>query len=204
MQSIRAFLRNQFGRPTGLWGHVAGRIMAGRPSNLDRIRWTISLLGIQPRDRVLEIGFGPGIAVELASKLATQGFIAGVDHSEVMVRQAGKRNATAVRNGKVALLHGSVSDLPAFQEPFDKIFTINSVHFWNDPINRFRDLRQLLKPGGLIAVTIQPRSRGATDESANRVGEELAADLERAGFSRTRLEMHQAKPVAVACALGVR
>jgi len=178
--------------------------MARSPSNLDRIRWTISLLEIKPHDRVLEIGFGPGIAIELASKFATRGFIAGVDHSEVMVRQAAKRNAPDIRNGKVALLHGSVANLPTFGEPFDKIFTINSVHFWTDPIDRLRDLRQLLKPGGLIAVTIQPRSRGATDESAKLIGEEIAANLERAGFSRSRLEMRQTKPVAVACALGIR
>ena len=56
-----AFVR-QFSRPTGLLGRVAGLIMATRPSNLERNMRTLALADIQPEDRVLEIGFGPGVA----------------------------------------------------------------------------------------------------------------------------------------------
>ena len=203
-QLIRQFLRAQFGRPTGFWGSIAGKIMASTPSNQDRIRWTISLLDIKPADRVLEIGFGPGYAIELVSKIAVKGMVAGVDHSEVMVRQASKRNAGALRDGRVDLQHGSISDLPKFNEPFDKIFTINSIHFWNDPIDCLKKLRELLRPGGLIAVTLQPRSRSATDATTKEIGKEVAANLERAGFSQVRLEIRKIKPVSVACVLGVR
>ena len=204
LQSIRRFLRAQFGRPTGFWGNIAGMIMANTPSNHDRICWTISLLDIKPDDRLLEIGFGPGYAIELISKSASKGFIAGVDHSEVMVRHAGKRNARAIREGKVALRLGSASNLPKFNEPFDKIFTINSIHFWNKPIECLKELRKLLRPGGLIAVTLQPRSRSATDATTKEIGKEVAMNLERAGFSQVRLEIRQTKPVSVACALGIR
>jgi SAM-dependent methyltransferase len=203
-QAVRRFLRAQFGRPTGLWGSIAGRIMARSPSNNDRSRWTVSLLDIKRDDRLLEIGFGPGIAIELASKMATEGFVAGVDHSEVMVRQATKRNAAAIRDGKVALYLGSAAKLPSFDQPFDKIFTINSLHFWTDPIDRLKELRDLLKPGGMIAVTIQPRSRSASDATAMLIGQELVANLERAGFFNNRVEIRQAKPVSVACALGIK
>ncbi|MHC4265878.1 MAG: methyltransferase domain-containing protein, partial [Planctomycetota bacterium] len=75
--------------------------MAYTPSNEERVQWTISLLNISPNDRVLEIGFGPGFAIELISKIATEGLVVGVDHSEVMVRHASKRNARAIRDGKV-------------------------------------------------------------------------------------------------------
>lgn len=204
VQAIRRFLREQFGHPTGFWGSIVGKIMAYRPSNKDRIRWTISLLNIKPDDRLLEIGFGPGFAIELASRVATEGFIAGVDHSEVMVRHAGKRNARALQAGKVMLQLGSSSNLPKFDEPFDKVFSINSIHFWNEPIDCLRELRKLLKPGGLIAVTIQPRSRGATDATTMEIGKEVAMNLERAGFSQCRLEIRQTKPVSVACALGIK
>ena len=49
----------QFRRPTGLLGRLAGWIMANRPSNIERNRWTVDLLRVQPADHVLEIGFGP-------------------------------------------------------------------------------------------------------------------------------------------------
>ena len=63
----------QFGRPTGFWGNLAGMIMAYRPSNRQRNDWTIALLDIQPQDRVLEIGFGPGVAIEKLARLPSMG-----------------------------------------------------------------------------------------------------------------------------------
>jgi SAM-dependent methyltransferase len=202
--TIRRFLRAQFGRPTGFWGNIAGKIMARAPSNQERIQWTIALLDIKPDDRILEIGFGPGVAIELASKIASEGFIAGVDHSEVMVRQASRRNDRAIRGGKVMLRLGSVANLPKFNESFDKIFTINSIHFWHEPIDCLKELWKLLRPGGLIAVTIQPRSRSATDATTKEIGEEVTMNLKRAGFSQCKLEIRQIKPVSVACAIGIK
>jgi SAM-dependent methyltransferase len=201
---LKRFLRAQFGRPAGLLGHLVGRIMVRTPSNMERIRWTLSLLNVRPTDRVLEIGFGPGIAIELVSKVVRAGCVVGLDHSDVMVRQAGRRNAEAIRAGRVELRHGSVSDLPAFGRLFDRIFTINSIHFWHEPIECLKALRLALKPGGMIAVTIQPRSRAATDETTKLIGEEVVANLARAGFTQCRLEIRDTKPVATACAIGVR
>ena len=199
---LRPLLRAQFGQPTGLFGEIAGRIMARTRSNTERTRWTLSLLDLKAADRVLEIGFGPGIAIQLASRIASQGLVAGVDHSQVMVRHATKRNARAVREGRVELRLGSAEELPAFDQPFDKIFTINSIHFWENPVESLKRLRQLLKPGGLVAITLQPRSRNATDDAARVIGEELVANLERAGFSQCRLELRRIHPAVVACALG--
>lgn len=71
--------------------------MATRPSNLERNMRTLALVDIQPDDRVLEIGFGPGIAIERAAELARRGKVIGVDHSELMLRQASRRNATCHR-----------------------------------------------------------------------------------------------------------
>lgn len=201
---MRRFLRAQFGRPTGFWGHVAGTIMAWTPSNTERIRWTISLLKPQPQDRILEIGFGPGIAIELVSRITTEGLVVGVDHSAVMVQHAARRNAKAVRDGRVVLRHGSVSALSLSNWRFDTIFTINSIHFWADPVDRLSELHELLRPGGLIAVTIQPRTRQATGETAERIGQEVVANLKRAGFADCRLEMKPTLPVHIACALGRR
>jgi len=203
LRALKRILRAQFGRPTGWVGTLVGRIMVRTPSNLDRIHWTLSLLDVKPTDRILEIGFGPGMAVELLTRRVPGGFIAGIDHSDVMVRQASRRNAAAIRDGRVVLQVGSASNPPVFPEAFDTIFTINSIHFWNEPQACLAGLRRVLRPGGRIAVTLQPRSHNATDETTRAIGEELVATLERAGFSDCRLEMAPFKPVAVACALGV-
>lgn len=200
-QAIRRVSRTQFGRPTGLLGNVAGFLMARTPSNLERIRWTLSLLDVKPHDRVLEVGFGPGVAIELLSKIATRGFVAGIDHSDEMVRHAARRNAEAVRAGRIVLSQASASAPPAFDEPFDKIFTINSIHFWNEPVECLKNLRKLLRPGGVMAVTLQARTRAATDATTAILGEEIAGKLERAGFSRCEVKIKKTAPVATACVL---
>src|SRR5918996_4943351 len=112
-RSITVAIRSQFMRPRGFAGRLAGWEMALRPSNRKRNVWAVSLLDVQPTDRVLEIGFGPGIAVRELSRRASQGLVVGIDHSEVMLRQAARRNAAAVGRGSVELRLGSADDLPA-------------------------------------------------------------------------------------------
>src|SRR5688572_21018963 len=73
---IRRFLRAQFGRPSGFIGSIVGKIMARTASNHERMHWTLSLVEILPTDRVLEIGFGPGFAIQRSSALASRGFVA--------------------------------------------------------------------------------------------------------------------------------
>ena len=201
-QRVFRWLAGQFGRPHGLGGHLAGWVMAHRSSNRRRNRWAVSLLDVQPTDRVLEIGFGPGIAIGELSRLAIQGQVYGVDHSEVMVRQARRRNATAVRSGRVELRAGSVEDLPTLDEPVDKILAVNSMGFWPEPVERLKELRARLRPGGWIAIVSQPRCPGATERTSRRAAQEIEAALKEAGVSRTRVETLALDPPAV-CVLGV-
>jgi SAM-dependent methyltransferase len=150
----------------------------------------------------LELGFGPGLAIWELSRIAVEGYVCGIDHSELMLRRARKRNAHGLRRGVVDLRLGSVVELPKFDAPFDKILAVNTIVFWSEPVARLAELRQLLRSGGLIAVAHQPRGRGATDETSAAEGREIAASLDRAGFSRVRLKTMRLKP-AVVCAVGV-
>ena len=80
----------------------------------------VDLLEVQPQDRVLEVGFGPGVVIELLSNRAREGLIAGVDPSREMVAQAQARNAAAIQRGSVDLRFGSVEQLPFPDNSFDK------------------------------------------------------------------------------------
>jgi ubiquinone/menaquinone biosynthesis C-methylase UbiE len=201
-QRVLAAAYAQFGRPSGFWGRAAGLLMAHRSSNRRRNAWAVSLLEVRPDDRVLEIGFGPGLAILELSRIAHDGYVCGIDHSELMVREAGRRNADGIRRGVVDLRLGSVDALPAFDVPFDKILAVNAFLFWNEPDARLEALRRLLRPGGLIAVAHQPRGPGASDETSAAKGREIAALLVRTGFSDVRVETMSLKP-AVVCALGL-
>jgi SAM-dependent methyltransferase len=176
--------------------------MAARGSNRERTLRSIDLLGVRAGDRVLEIGFGPGVSIHALAARAGHGRVVGVDHSATMLRQARRRNAAAIRSGRVELHCAAVEDLPRFAEPFDRILTVNCEMFWRDPAARFPELRERLAPGGRIAVTYQPRHPGASDADARRKGAELAALLGQSGFTAVRVETLPLAPVAAVCVLG--
>jgi len=135
---------------------------------------------------------------ELAQR-ATRGLVVGVDHSEVMLHQAQKRNAAAVRAGRVDLRLGSAESLPVLDAPFDKILAVNSLLFWADPVARLGELGSRLRPGGKIAIAFQPRGPGSNDETAARAGREIAESFASAGFTEVRVETRDLRPTPVVC-----
>jgi len=206
---MKNYLISQFGRPNGLIGRLAGRIMAHRASNKLRNRWTVDLLGLQPSDQVLEIGFGPGIALARVAGCLTDGQVVGLDHSETMCDMAKNRNRKAVRDGKVSLVSGSVEELDQIDDeslngPFDHIFGINVVMFWKNPVSVFKLLRQRLSSSGQLAFTFQPRIGSVTDEAALSAADRMVGQLRDAGFQNIRVErLESLSPMAV-CVLARR
>jgi SAM-dependent methyltransferase len=140
-QRLFGAVMTQFVRPHGFAGRLAGREMALRPSNRKRNRWAVALLEVQPQDHIPEIGFGPGLAIRELARRATDGFVLGIEHSEVMVRQATIRNRAAVEQGRVELRLGSALDLRDFSEMFDKALAVNNFGMWPEPEARLKDLR---------------------------------------------------------------
>jgi hypothetical protein len=61
-----------------------------------------------------------------------------------------------------------------------------------------------MKPGGTIALTSQPRSRGATNEDTRLGAERIAESLRAAGFGDVRAGILPMKPVDAVCVLGKR
>ena len=173
----------QFGGPSGVLGGVAGWIMAYRHGNRRRNRWAISLLGIEAADRILEIGFGPGLALADACRQAPEGEVVGLDHSETMFRQASRRLRKEIRAGRVDLRLADVATLDDSQRPFDRILTVNAFQFWGEPLDRLRTMRRLLRPSGRIAIAFQPPWRGATNRDAQLAGEKLEAPSTMVGVS---------------------
>jgi ubiquinone/menaquinone biosynthesis C-methylase UbiE len=125
-----------FGRPQGLLGR--------------HIVWVVGLLDIRPDDRVLEIGFGPGVGIALLAKQVR--VVTGVEPSNAMMRQARRRNDAAIRQGLVELHQASADRLPLADASFDKVFAINSMQVWPDPTAGLREVSRVLKPRGRLAL----------------------------------------------------
>ena len=198
--AVRVLDRDVIGQahhPRGAAGRVTAWEMAHRPSNRQRNRWVVSLLGVRPADRILEIGFGPGLAVaELAR--AGAGHVYGIDHSAVMLRQAARRNAAAIRAGRVTLVHAPAEQFPpALDGPFDAILAVNSLGFWPAPAERLAELRRRLAPGGRIAIVSQPRCHGATAGTSRSAADEIENLLRSAGFTQLSTETLPLRPPVV-------
>jgi len=192
---------SQFHQPTGAAGHVAGWLMGRRTSNVARNRWAVQLLDVQPTDRVIELGCGPGVAIAALATRAVRGLVVGVDHSQVMIGQAGRRNSAAIRAGRVRLIHTPVESMPVSDGPFNAALAVNTVGMWPDPTARLRELARLMRPGGRVALVSQPRCPGATAATSAAAANELAELLTEAGFEHLRTEMLDLDPPA-ACVLG--
>ena len=116
--------------------------------------------------------------------------VAGVDASREMVAQAKARNAIAVKNGRVELLHGTVDDLPFAGDTFHKATAINSMQIWPDAIAGLREMRRVLKSGGTIALGFTPYS-GQRNEG-------LIEKLSAAGFIGPRVVVKEKNFCALA------
>jgi ubiquinone/menaquinone biosynthesis C-methylase UbiE len=192
---MRETIVQQFKRPNGVLGRLAGWIMAHRESNLRRNAWVVSLLGIEPHHEVLELGCGPGIALEHAANLATKGRVVGIDHSELMVRAAAERNARAVAAGRVEVIHGTAEAAAGRGERFDRVFAVNVVQFWDAPERTLRALRGVITPDGVMGIAFQPRNKGASSEDVRRGAERNQQLLDDAGFRNVRVETLDLNPM---------
>ncbi|HEX9117185.1 MAG TPA: class I SAM-dependent methyltransferase [Anaerolineae bacterium] len=172
-------LDTQFGHPSGFIGWLVGQAMAIEHRELTQ--WATGLLELRPDDQVLEVGFGPGTAILRMSQVVTQGLVAGVDLSEIMVKQARGRNAAAIRARRVELRQGSSVALPYEAESFDKALVINSLDHWSSPSAGLKELCRVLKPGGLVAIVERPHE-AKTDEAVQQAGQQTMRLLQAAGF----------------------
>lgn len=200
--SLHKTIVAQFGNPHGYLGRIAGWIMANRRSNRERNDWTVDLLNVRSGDRVIEIGCGPGLALEACLARAGDGHVVGLDHSQTMLDQARARNAEANRDGRLELRLGSLEDLPVAGGSFDKACSANVVQFLPDRAAAFRKIYSALRPKGVAATTYMPRGKNPSRANALNMAEEVKRHMEVAGFTNIRIEELAMDPAPAVCVIG--
>ncbi len=185
---VNIVLGRHYACPRGLVGRLVGERMV-RQHGPETI-WTVLLLGIERGDRVLEVGFGAGRAVELVAEQTVDGHVDGVDLSRTMVRAATRRNRRAVAAGRVALRQGDVAALPYTDGQFDKAMSIHTLYFWPDPEHALAEIYRVLRPGGRMALTLSPGKVGEAEDAGYQtmVNERIIPAMEHIGFSTARVE----------------
>ncbi len=169
-------------------------------------------MDIQPDSCILDIGCGGGMAIREMARLAPSGFVAGVDYSPVMVRQALRYNAAAVEAQRVAVKRGNISRLPFADASFDRACAIESFNYWPEPVVGLREVFRVLKDGGLVVITtawnkdMDSRLKYAAMAERMRFplygGADMVAMLTAAGFSRVKFHFKDGQ--GWLCATGVK
>jgi SAM-dependent methyltransferase len=113
----------------------------------------LEALQVEGGQRVLDVGCGPGTtAIELASRVAPDGEVIGVDISPAMVAAAERRAAAAgVSNVRFVAANAQTDDLG---KDFDAVFSRFGVMFFTDPEEAFSNIGRSLRPGGRLACAV--------------------------------------------------
>ncbi|GEN55090.1 class I SAM-dependent methyltransferase [Halobacillus faecis] len=194
-------LYNQFAKPEGIAGKFAGMFMERENKELND--WTLSFLNVGKEDRVLEVGFGSGAALKKIAAREPEALY-GIDPSEEMVEMVLKKLNDQTSSKQIGIFHGEAYHLHHFHKPLDKIYAVNTITFWDQPLEILRHLRTLLSEKGKIALTIVPHEEGATDDTTEVLGGQIQNLLIKAGFRRVCIHYKSEKPNDAVCVTGMK
>ncbi|WP_226642046.1 class I SAM-dependent methyltransferase [Mesobacillus subterraneus] len=189
-------MAKQFEKPKGILGKLAGTIMYFENRKINK--WSINKLRVNKFDKILEIGFGPGYGIKTIMSDYRGIEMDGIDLSPKMKEEATKRNKEWIDTGKVHLTVGDVVDFKPDHQ-YNKIISVNNYPLWDQPLTSLRHLFQLLKQGGRIVLTVQPREEGSTANTAKQLGDRMFRDLLDAGFKDPEVSYLDVRPVLTVC-----
>jgi arsenite methyltransferase len=152
--SMKSLLAHQLGRPSGLAGLFMGRLLNRVNARVNAT--ALDLLRLQPSDRVLDVGFGGGLLLRQALERIPLGVAAGIDVSAAMLRRARRVFRREIDMQRIELWMADVSAIPYPDCTFDKVASINTLHFWPDPPRALREVCRVMKPGGRVVLGLRP------------------------------------------------
>jgi cyclopropane fatty-acyl-phospholipid synthase-like methyltransferase len=183
---LRDFIASQFKKPSGLLGIFTSNLMIkNNQKNYDRL---IKELDLQPQDKLLEIGYGPGMGICMIAERCSTCTVHGIDFSKLMYKRASKYNKTFIDAGRVKLQQVDFLKAPVLQNDYDKIFCLNVVYFWKELKVPFEKVFSFLKTGGAFHMYMADiatlREKRAPDSVFNQYAiEEVAEALKAVGFT---------------------
>lgn len=104
--------------------------------------------GVTPGQTVLDIGCGPGALTEVLAARLGAGAVQACDPSPPFVA------ACAARNPGVDVRAGRAESLPFDDGAFDTVLAQLVLHFVSEPDAAARELRRVLRPGGVAAACV--------------------------------------------------
>ncbi len=150
----------------------------------ERIRWAVETLAVEPADRLLEIGGGPGVAASLICERLDSGSLRLIDWSATAIERTRRRNQVHVASGRLALETVDLADFDPGEARFDKLFAVNVNVFWTTPATEeLARVRRALDHDGRLFLFYE--TPGAAQ--ARQVVERVVEALRMNGFAEPQL-----------------
>lgn len=124
--------------------------------------YTYDLLNIQPQDKVLEVGLGNGQFIADVLAKAQGVSYTGVDISSTMIEEAKRLNVDLLNREVIDLIEAGIEDMPFWEATFDKICTVNTIYFWENPLSALQEVYRVLSENGLFVLAYRPFVEGQT------------------------------------------
>ena len=137
-----------------------------RYSRRDVHDWTIRQLNLQPYQHVLEVGYGSGQLLAVVARTLRIGFLAGIESSIPLYRQAYQRNKTFIRRQLIQLHLGELHELPYPAHYFHTIYRSGTHSPGKNAVAECLRLASLLRSGGRLVWL--PQTRGYHKEEELR------------------------------------
>ena len=184
-------------KPVGLGGKIMVAMMNLGHSPV--ARWGLRFLELTLDAKVLDCGCGGGANIKRLLKKCPQGIVKGIDYSPVSVEKAKKVNEDAILNGRCVILQGNVADLIFAANQFDLVTAFETVYFWPDLLQSFREIHRVLKPGGMFLICNECGGDNEKDEKWTEKIDgmtiykdvQLKDMLEQAGFRNIQIHKRE-------------
>ena len=184
---LRRLISRQFSLPSGPAGQVVAVLM-NRGNRRMNTR-AIDLLDIEDGIRVLDLGFGGGLALDTLLDRGAQ--VTGVDRAPAMVDAATTRHRDAIAAGRLTVIEGDVAALPLAPASVERVLTINTVYFWSDLAAALAEINRVLTPDGKLVIGIRDGSvmnNVSRDIFTIRPPDEIKTKVVDAGFDDAQIE----------------
>ncbi len=149
-------LAKQLGNPEGETGIEVANMM--NATNIGMTKHAIESLNISENDAVLELGHGNCGHLPLLMNQHKDLNYFGLEISELMQQEAKRLNQNFIENNKADFQLYNGTEIPFDSENFDKIFTVNTLYFWQNPDLLLNEIHRVLKPNGIFALTFADKS----------------------------------------------
>ena len=123
--------------------------------------WGRSYINIDKKYTVLDLGCGGGRNIEYFLTKADK--VYGLDHSKTSVKMASEINKKAIDTGRCQIFVGDVKSLPFEDESIDIVTAFETIYFWNDIEECFKEIYRVLKEGGQFLICNEVSSKERRD-----------------------------------------